>query len=150
MEAERMTIKLRDARLFMLLVLLAVVALAAGCSGTRNAYKAAEGVDETAKVMTYQYTAIVHELNRMRAAGTLTGDMLARSQAAVRAGSPIMVALSMSAVTFDTANKAYRDLQSAETQAELEAATLAFQTALSAAAIQISAMIDLLQSIKGG
>jgi hypothetical protein len=145
-----MTIKLRDARLFMLLVLLAVVALAAGCSGTRNAYKAAEGVDETAKVMTYQYTAIVHELNRMRSTGALKGEQLERSQEIVRTGTPIVQAMSAAAITYENARAAWAASNTAETQAEVEAAALAFQAALSDAAIQIAALIDLLQHLKGG
>jgi hypothetical protein len=127
-----------------------VVALAAGCSGTRNAYKAAEGVDETAKVMTYQYTAIVHELNRMRSTGALKGEQLERSQEIVRTGTPIVQAMSAAAITYENARAAWAASNTAETQAEVEAAALAFQAALSDAAIQIAALIDLLQHLKGG
>lgn len=140
----------QQSRLLLLLVVLALVALTAGCSGTRNAYQAAEGVEETAKVMTYQYTAIVHELNRMRSTGTLKGEQLERSQEIVRTGTPIVHQMSAAAITYENARQAWNMIKTPATEADLEAATIAFNEALSAAAIQISALIDLLQHIRGG
>jgi hypothetical protein len=113
----------------LLIVLLAI--MATGCAGTRDAYKAAEGVEETAKVMSEHYLAILTELNVMKANGDLAGAALERAQSVVRVAAPALDEVRL-------ASDNYAAARSAQTEAELTAA-------LSRAAIQLSRLIDIIK-----
>ncbi len=113
-------------------IIVIVLALVfAGCAGTRSAYQAAEGIDETAKVMAEHYYAVIREANTLSASGLLTGSALAKAQDVVRATQPFITELA-------AASRAYTALQNAETEADLSAA-------ISAAAIAISKLIDVVK-----
>ncbi len=113
-------------------IIVIVLALVfAGCAGTRSAYQAAEGIDETAKVMAEHYYAVIREANTLSASGELTGSALAKAQDVVRATQPFITELA-------AASRAYTALQNAETEADLSAA-------ISNAAIAISKLIDVVK-----
>jgi len=116
----------------LLIVLLAI--MATGCAGTRDAYKAAEGVEETAKVMSEHYLAILNELNVMKANGDLAGAALDRAQSVVRVAAPAIDEVRL-------ASDNYTAAKTAKTEAELTAA-------LSRAAIQLSRLIDIIKPVR--
>lgn len=117
-----------------ILVALLVACLAAGCSGTRSAYKAAserEGLDKAvaiAYVIGEHYTASVRELNDLRTAGRLSPGQLTTLQGIVRDTEPTVQAMIEAA-------EAAQAFGTAANQAELDAA-------ISAAALALSRLVD--------
>lgn len=112
-----------------IIIMLALVLTA--CAGTRSAYQAAEGLDETAKVIAEHYYAVIREANALSASGQLTGTALAKAQDVVRATQPTITELA-------GASRAYTALRDAETEADLS-------NAISNAAIAISRLIDVVK-----
>ena len=112
------------------LVLCLALALAA-CQGTKQAYQAAEGVDENAKVVAEHYFALVREANDLKASGALAGGDLVKAQQIVRSTRPAIDQLA-------TAARAYENVQTATTEAELNAA-------ITQAATSISSLIDIIK-----
>lgn len=106
--------------------------LLASCAGTTSAYKAAEGIDQTAKVVAEHYYAVVKEANTLKQSGALAGGALVKAQQLVRDTRPAIDQLA-------TAAQAYEGLQSATTEAELEAAILEASTS-------IAALIDIIKA----
>jgi len=113
-------------------IILCLLSVFAACSGTREAYRAAEGVEEIAKVVGEHYYALIKEANRLSSDGVLYGNSLAKAQDVVRATQPVISELAEAA-------KAYKALRSAETEAELK-------TAITNAAIAVSRLIN---AVKG-
>lgn len=113
-----------------LIALVLALALSA-CSGTRDAYRAAEGVNDTAKVVAEHYYALVKQANKAKEDGTLAGANLVRAQTAVRETQPIVMRMGAAA-------EAYEQVKSAATEAELS-------RALDAAIRAVSALIDTLK-----
>jgi hypothetical protein len=106
----------------------------AACQGTRDAYSAAVGPDQTAKVVAEHYIAIIHELNTMKASGQLAGAQLVAAQQLVTAAKPVIDQLAIASSNFEA-------LQNAKTEAELKGA-------LNNATIAVSNLIDLLRGIR--
>jgi hypothetical protein len=100
-----------------------------GCAGTRAAYEAADGLPETALVVSEHYYALLREVNDLADAGA-GESFVGRAQSFERQGTPIVLSLRNAAA-------AYAAIQSAE-NAE------ALQDALSEAAVLVSQLIDLI------
>lgn len=115
--------------------LVALLPLVMGCAGTKAAYQAAEGLEETAKVASEHYYAVLVQLNAAKDAGTLSGAALARAQSAVRVAGPAIEQLR-------SASEIYTATKTATTEADL-------QRALSRAAVLISTLIDLVKQRPG-
>jgi hypothetical protein len=113
---------------------LIVLAALSACVGTRTAYQAADSPDKMAYVITEHYTALVTEAANRKDAGTLTGDALAKVQAADRAVSPLVLQLG-------PLSQAYTATKSAETQAELQAA-------INKAVLALTNLIDALKGAR--
>lgn len=110
------------------LAILLTCLMLSGCAGTRAAYQAAEGLEETAKVVGEHYYALVREANDLDDKGMLSASALAHTQDIVRKTSPAVLALAQAAVK-------YKAVKSATNELELE-------RALSDAAIAVSRLID--------
>lgn len=118
-----------------ILALLLASTLMSACGGTRAAYKAAEGLEETAYVMNNHYLALVREANDLAEAGDLAGSNLVTAQDLVRKSRPLMQSLSNAA-------QVYTSIRTAETEAELTAA-------IAAAAVELSNLVNMLQNAGG-
>ena len=79
-----------DRGLFIAIVMAIGMATLSGCASTMSAYKAAEGLDQTAYVMNQHYLGLVREANRLAEAGELTGSSLATAQDLVRSSRPLL------------------------------------------------------------
>lgn len=120
----------------MLIVMLCLGALGlTGCAGTQQAYKAAEGLEETAFVMNQHYLALTREANRLADAGAIRGSTLTSMQGIVRDSRPLLRELSAAA-------RAYEAVRNAENEAELTAA-------ISAAAVQLSNLVNAIKQAGG-
>lgn len=109
--------------------------LATACIGTQEAYKAADGLDETAYVVGEHYSALLEQVLAQNAAGRVTGEDWETVQAAIAKTTPAVLALV-------DAGEAYRDYQSADTEAAL-------QFALSKAAKAITDLINVFREAGG-
>lgn len=118
--------------LISLLVFVAIVGMLNACVGTRAAYESAETLEAKAYVVTEHYAALVKEAADLREAGTLTGDALARVQAADNQARPLVLQLR-------TSVQAYTALKNADTAAALQAA-------LDSAVVQVSALINAIRN----
>lgn len=117
-----------------LAIILAAIAIS-GCAGTKAAYKAAEGLPETAYVVGEHYFALVREVNDMDDAGKLSSGDLRRLQAvALQTRPPVMALLD--------ATSAYDQVRSADNQEALEAA-------MADAAVAISRLIQAIKAVGG-
>lgn len=129
--------KTRYEKLFAFITIVPVVALAilvVSCQGTGRAYKAAEGIDQNAKVVAEHYYALVREANALKKSGVLAGGALVKAQQLVRDTRPAIDKLSAAAQAFGA-------VHTAETEAELEAA-------ITAAAIAITELIDIIKAAR--
>lgn len=116
-------------------ILVALVAMGLiSCSGTKQAYEAANGLEETAYVMSEHYNALVQEAARLNSVGVLVGEDLVRAQDLVRRAEPLRIELSSVA-------QVYADFQSAETEAELTAA-------IASMAVVLSDLVTLIDSFR--
>lgn len=106
-----------------------------GCASTAQAYKAADGLDETAYVMNQHFLALVREANTLAQSGQLAGTDLAKAQDIVKAARPVLAELSALA-------QAYTAAQNAETE---EALT----QAIAAAATQLSSLVNAIRAAGG-
>lgn len=113
-----------------MLLVFAVIGLVLGCSGTREAYKAARGLDEEARVMAHQYDLCLVQLQGAKDSGELAGIALEHAQAVVRNATPMIGELR-------TASTAYAAIATAKTEADL-------RIAISNAAVEVSHLLDLL------
>lgn len=113
-----------------LAIILASLALS-GCAGTRAAYQAADGIEQTAKVMGEHYSALVHSANNLKDAGKLAGSDLVAVQGFIAKTEPLMYVMA-------EAGKAFKAVQSADTEAAL-------QEAMFEAAKVIDRLIDALK-----
>lgn len=113
------------------IIVIVLALVLSACAGTRMAYQAADGIEETAKVVAEHYYAVIREANTLSASGQLTGTALAKAQDVVRATQPVITQLV-------EASRAYTALRDAETEADLSAA-------ISTAAIAISKLMDALK-----
>lgn len=111
------------------------MALLSGCAGTSAAYKAADGLEETAYVMNQHYLALVREANGLADAGQLTGSALASVQDVVRDSRPWLQSLSNAA-------RAYEAVRDAET-------TQALTDAIAAAAVELSNLLNAIKRAGG-
>jgi len=118
-----------------LLALLLAVLTISGCAGTRAAYKAAEGLSETAYVVGEHYYAEVREVNDLADAGRLSAAELQNLQNIAQATRPTVVAMLNAA-------SAYKLVQSTANEAELSAA-------LAEAAVSISKLVDAIKAVGG-
>lgn len=121
-------------KLFLFPLILTLLASASACTGTRLAYKEADSPDKMAYVVTEHYAALVKEAADRKDSGSLTGDALARVQAADRAVSPIILQLG-------ALSQAYTATRSAADQ-------VALQAALNKAVIALSTFIDTLKGAR--
>lgn len=127
-----------------LLALAAVVALAStsGCAGTRNAYKAADSVDEYAYVLTEHYSALVKQAADLAAIPTTpqaVREALKRADAAAH-----LVVVGDARAVPRVAGLAelaanYKQIRTAENQ-------LALQKAVDAAVIKVADLVRVLRS----
>lgn len=117
------------------LIALLSLALLSGCASTTAAYKAADGLEETAFVMNQHYLALVREANNLAESGALSGGNLQSTQGLVRTSRPLLAELSRTA-------QAYEAVQSAETQQELT-------DAIAAAAVQLSNLVNAIRAAGG-
>lgn len=122
----------RSPALVGLLALLMASLVMVGCSGTRLAYKSAEGLDDMAKVMAAHYYSLVREANVVAENGKLTGNALRHAQDIVRRTEEPVLAMAR-------AGDAYKMVRSAENEEQLEAA-------IRSAAVAISTLIDALRA----
>ncbi len=104
-----------------------------GCSGTRAAYKAADGLTEQAYVMGEHYYASVRLVNSLNEQGQLSESQLVKLQNAVWDSRPKVVAMLNAAAAFDA-------VESADTEDALA-------IALTDAALALSALIDAIKGI---
>lgn len=95
--------------------LIGVLAILAGCAGTKAAYQGAETLEDTAYVVTEHYAALVKEAADMREAGTLTGNALVQVQGFETRARPLILRLQGLA-------EAYESVRSAENEQALAAA----------------------------
>lgn len=106
--------------------------LISGCAGTKSAYRAAEGVDQTAKVVSEHYYALVREANELRRNGVLRGTSLQNAQQVVSETRPVILQMADVARRYDL-------VRNAQTQAELE-------RAVNEAAIAVSRLVDIIKA----
>ena len=106
-----------------------------GCGGTIAAYKAADGLEETAWVMNQHFLALVREGNDLKRQGVLAGSALSTAQDLVRTGRPILKELSQAA-------QVYEAVRSADNQDELT-------VAIAAAAVQLSKLVNAIRAAGG-
>jgi len=135
----------RPGMLAVLLVVASICTTMAGCTGTREAYRAAAGqphvsrVEAMAYVVTEHYTAVVSEAANLRQSGLLTAGQLQALRDSDNAARPLI----LGDPTTHTPGLAdlvetYRRVQDAKTEAELQAA-------INTAAIKLS---DLINAVK--
>jgi hypothetical protein len=105
-----------------------------GCQGTKNAYKAADNLNEVAYVVAEHYYALLSEANRMKESGELAGTQLAQVQQSVRVTRPVIDELTAAAQNWTAVGNA-------QTEAEL-------QQALDKALLQLSKLIDQIKAIR--
>jgi hypothetical protein len=117
-----------------LLVALGALFGLGGCTGTRDAYQQAEGLDETAKVVAEHYTALLQEANNQKDSGALAGQALERTQELVRTIDPLVKAMDAAAQAFEAADNA-------QTEQELSAA-------IDRAVIEVAKLVDLLKGFR--
>ena len=117
-----------------LALILAVLTLS-GCAGTRSAYKAAEGLSETAYVVGEHYYALVRETNDLDDKGQLSDRELRKIQDIAQESRPTIVALLNAANAYDLA-------KSAENETELS-------NALATAALAVSRLVDAIKDVGG-
>jgi hypothetical protein len=115
-------------------IVLASAVLASGCTGTKDAYQAAAGPGQNAKVVAEHYYALVKEANNLKKSGILVGDGLARAQQLVRETRASIDILAAAAYTYEL-------VQNATNQAELE-------VAIAQAAIAVSRLIDIIKAAR--
>ncbi|KKL66692.1 hypothetical protein LCGC14_2142460 [marine sediment metagenome] len=115
-----------------LALILAVLTLS-GCAGTRSAYKAADGLTETAYVVGEHYYAEVRAMNALRDQGQLSESQLVGLRNIVEDTRPTVVTMLNASAAFD-------DVASADTE---DALTIA----LTDAAIALSGLIDAIKEI---
>ena len=116
-----------------ILAILVASSMLAGCTGTRAAYKAADGLDETAKVVSEHYYALVREANVLKDSGALAGQELDTAQALVAVTAPAITDLA-------TAAQAFEAVQNAQTEGDL-------QRAINDAAIAVSKLVDVIKAV---
>ena len=114
-----------------ILAVLIASSMMSSCAGTRAAYKAAEGIEETAVVVGEHYYALVREANRLKREGLLAGAYLENTQDVVRTTRPVVLELANMA-------QAYALVKSADNYEALE-------KALGNAAIAVSRLVDLIE-----
>lgn len=117
-----------------LALILAALAMS-GCAGTTAAYKAADGLSETAYVVGEHYYAMVAEANYLDDQGLLTDRQLGSLQDMAAQTRPSVIALLDAASVYDS-------IRSAETEAALSAA-------LADAALAIKRMVDAIKAVGG-
>lgn len=111
------------------------VLMLSGCAGTTAAYRAADGLEETAYVMNQHFLGLVREGNELRRTGALAGSALTTAQNLVETGRPILRTLSEAA-------QAYKAVKSAANQDELT-------VAIANAAVQLSALLNYIREAGG-
>lgn len=118
-------------------ILAAVMAslMLSGCTGTKAAYKAAVGAEETAFVLGEHYYALVRQANELAGAGQLVGSSLSRAQDVVRITKPVVDELIRTSL-------AYAAYTNAATEEDL-------QRAITDAAIAISRLVDAIKGASG-
>lgn len=113
-------------------LLVAVVSLGlAACAGTRAAYEAAETLDAKAFVVSEHYAAALREANELADRGA-PAELVQRMQAADRRAAPLVLKLR-------EVSQLYTSAKTAQNAAQLQAA-------LDAAAIEVAALVRVLQS----
>jgi len=121
--------------LFIAVVMAIGMATLSGCAGTTSAYKAADGLEETAFVMNQHYLALVREANDLAQSGALTGTQLAGVQDLVRESRPLLSELAIAA-------QAYESIQNADSDAALT-------NAIANAAVVLSNLVNAVRQIGG-
>lgn len=116
------------------LIVVLMLSLMCACAGTKHAYQAADGIEETAKVMSEHFFALVREANALAESGELAGSDLARAQNGVSRTRPVVRSLA-------EASQAYEAVQNSDTEAELN-------RAINDAAIAISRLINTLKQAR--
>lgn len=101
-----------------------------GCAGTKSAYQAADGLEETAYVMNQHYLALVKEANELKKTGVLSGSALDETQSLVQRTRPLLRELSDAAQAYDAVTSAENE----------EALTLAIASAATALSDLIAAI----------
>ena len=117
-----------------LALILAALTLS-GCAGTRAAYKAADGVSETAYVVGEHYYALVREANDLDDQGQVSNQDLRNIQNIARETRPTIVSMLNAA-------SAYGAVKSAQNELELS-------NALADAAIAVSRLVDAIKAVGG-
>lgn len=136
----------RVGSLSLLLVLGMAAALLPACTGTRDAFKAADTVDEKAAVVGELYFATVKEAADLKNAGKLTGAKLAAVRATELRARPFILGAPATATTPAKPGV----LQLADTYAALKNATneAALQAAIEAAMVQLADLINLVKGAR--
>jgi len=116
-----------------LTVITVTLVVASGCAGTRAAYKAADGLSETAYVVGEHYFAEIRAVNDLDEAGRLSPSELRNLQSIATKTRPLIVNL------LDSAN-AYDNVKSAANEAALS-------DALAEAAISLSNLINAVKAV---
>lgn len=117
-----------------LMLIIPMVLVIVACQGTQRAYKAAEGIDENAKVVAEHYYALVKEANDLKKSGVLAGGDLVEAQNLVRDTRPAIDKLA-------TAASAYEAAKTATTEAALS-------QAIADAAVAIAELIDIIKAAR--
>ncbi len=117
------------------LALLLGAVMVSGCSGTRAAYSAADGLSETAYVLGEHYYVLVREANALADSRQLSYEGLIKIQELALETRPTIVTM------LNTA-RAYELVESAETELELSAA-------ITSAALAVSQLIDAIKEARG-
>lgn len=116
------------------LIVFMMAAVVSACTGTRAAYRSAETLEETAKVMTEHFIAVATEVGDYRAANTLPAPVITRLTNALNSAEPAVRQL-------QPLSQAYSSVRSAENEQALG-------DALGEAAVALSSLIDILREVR--
>lgn len=135
------------------LAAIAMAVMLTGCAGTRAAYQAAEGLEETAKVVSEHYIATVSQFNNLDDQGALSDSARMHLQDLVRKTRGPMLSLGELAQAYETIteNIAMQDAaMDAEDEAAIAAAEAELERAIAEASVALSDLIDAIDEAVGG
>lgn len=107
-----------------------------GCSGTRNAYQAAETLEDRAYVATEHYAAVIKQAADLKELGVLKGDALTKAREVESVARPVILSLGPLVSN-------YRAARTAETE-------VALQRALDDAVVAIANLVRIVKGAAGG
>lgn len=104
-------------------ILIAMLGLLAGCVGTRDAYRSADSLADTAYVVAEHYAAVLHEAANLKEAGRLPAEVVTALQTADNVARPLVIGdptANPPTPGLKELSDAYTDIRSAETESALQ------------------------------